>query len=104
MMSLINRAALERKSPLTHNNQSSPPGRGIDRKKDNTMEKKYCDLCGKELIPGTNWYTLCPDHVCMECRPVNYPAPEFSRKVFRYTDIDADYEEAILARQEDYND
>lgn len=61
-----------------------------------------CVLCGAALIPGLNWYTNKGDHICCDCSGwPNYIAPAIEGG-FGYGDND--YEEAILARQENFFD
>ena len=67
-------------------------------------DHKYCVICHEELIAGDNWYQMRHELVCTKCRPSEIPPlPEFNNRRSE-AEITGDYEEAILTRQEMYND
>ena len=57
---------------------------------------KQCQICGREIINGQNGCAMMAE--CSDCRPVRYYAPP------RKMEPSGDYENLILARQEEITD
>lgn len=57
---------------------------------------KKCIICGNEIINGVNGCAMYGE--CTDCRPIRYYA------LPKRLDDQGDYEEAILSRQEDFEE
>lgn len=62
-----------------------------------------CEKCGHDLMPGVNWYTMKPDHICTDCSgSPNFPAPPIIVNVYDSYEAMCTAEDRILAHQEAY--
>ena len=57
---------------------------------------KHCEVCGAELVPGVNWYTMNPRRLCFKCSG-GYPEYPYNP---RRPSPAGDWERLILERQE----